>query len=155
LEQDRSVEFRDCLSACSQTHEIVTEDRPFVAVATREGILVNQHLGEATHFQVWGETPEGYKLVGTRRAPESGAGISRWLSLAQTLQDCRSVLVSGIGETPRQILEENDILPVEMNGFIETGLDAIYRGKDVAGLKGRRSGCGTATGCSGQGGGCG
>jgi nitrogen fixation protein NifB len=155
LDKDQSAEFRGCLSACSRTQEIVVEDRPFVAVATLEGVLVNQHLGEATHFHVWGEAPEGYKLIDTRPAPEPGAGVHRWLALAETLRDCRAILVSGIGETPRKILEENEILPVQMNGFIQTGLDAIYQGKDVTTLKGRRGGCEKAAGCSGQGGGCG
>ncbi len=155
LDKDQSDEFRGCLSECSHTKEIVVENRPFVAVATLEGVLVNQHLGEATHFHVWGETSDGYKLIETRPAPQPGAGIHRWLALAETLRDCRAVLVSGIGETPRQILEENEVLPVEMNGFIQTGLDAIYQGKEVTTLKGRRGGCAKAAGCSGQGGGCG
>ena len=157
LDQDQSNEFRGCLSECSHTKEIVIEDKPYVAVATLEGVLVNQHLGEASQFHVWGETSEGYKLVDTRPAPAPGAGVNRWLALAEALKDCRAVLVSGIGETPRQVLEENDILPVEMSGFIQTGLDAIFQGQDVTVLKGRRSGagCAKAAGCSGQGDGCG
>jgi nitrogen fixation protein NifB len=158
LDDDRSDEFRGCLSECSHTREIVVDNRPFVAVATLEGVLVNQHLGEATLFHVWGEAANGYTIVDTRPAPDPGSGINRWLALAETLKDCRAVLVSGIGETPRQILEENDILPVEMSGFIQTGLDAVYQGKDVTVLKGRRSGgggCSKAAGCSGQGDGCG
>ena len=30
------------------------EDRPFVAVATMEGVLVNQHLGEAERLAIYG-----------------------------------------------------------------------------------------------------
>lgn len=157
LDDDKTEEFRGCLSECSRTKEIVIEDKPYVAVATLEGLLVNQHLGEASYFHIWGETADGYKLVDTRPAPNPGAGIDRWLALAEALKDCRAVLVSGIGETPRQVLEENDILPVEMSGFIQAGLDAIYQGKDVSILKGRRTGggCSKAVGCSGQGDGCG
>jgi nitrogen fixation protein NifB len=70
------------------------------------------------------------------------------------LKDCRAVLVSGIGETPRAILMESGIFPVEMEGFITMGLEAIYQQCDVTRLKTRRLGCGKAGGCSGQGSGC-
>ena len=155
LEDDRSSEFRGCLSDCSQTHSISTDGKPYVAVATWEGVLVNQHLGEAERFQIWGPSEDGYAVVEERRAPEKGSGVNRWYALAEILKDCRAILVSGIGETPSQVLTECEILPVQMNGFIQTGLEAIYGGGDTAVLKGRRDGCGKATGCSGSGGGCG
>jgi nitrogen fixation protein NifB len=158
LDQDRSAEFRQCLSECSETHVIETDGKPFVAVATLEGILVNQHLGEADRFQIWGQSSEGgYQFVEERPAPGRGSGIHRWLNLSETLKDCRAVLVSGVGETPRQVLTENHILPVEMSGFIQMGLDAIYRNYDTTGLKGRRGGdgCSREAGCSGGGDGCG
>jgi len=155
LEDDRSSEFRGCLSECSQTQSISTEGKPYVAVATWEGVLVNQHLGEAERFQIWGHSQDGYALVEERKAPEKGSGVNRWYALAEILKDCRAILVSGIGETPAQVLTECEILPVQMNGFIQTGLDAIYGGGNTAVLKGRRDGCGKAAGCSGSGGGCG
>jgi len=155
LDDDRSEEFRSCLSECSRTLTLETDGRPYVAVATLEGMLVNQHLGEAHRFQIWAHDEEGYQLVDERPAPEPGAGIARWLALADTLKDCRALLVSALGETPRQILMENQVVPVEMSGFIQLGLDAIYQGRDMSVLKGRRLGCGKGAGCSGDGGGCG
>jgi nitrogen fixation protein NifB len=155
LEDDRSSEFRGCLSECSQTRAISTDGKPYVAVATWEGVLVNQHLGEAERFQIWGLSEDGYAVLEERKAPGKGSGVDRWYALAEILKDCRAILVSGIGETPSQVLTECEILPVQMNGFIQTGLDAIYSGGDTAVLKGRRDGCGKAAGCSGSGGGCG
>ncbi|MGB6064695.1 MAG: radical SAM protein [Desulfomonilaceae bacterium] len=155
LDEDRSPEFRGCLSECSNTHPIHTDGKPYVAVATMEGVLVNMHLGEAQRFQIWEPSEEGYSLVEERRAPEPGTGVNRWYALAEILHDCRAILVSGIGETPEQALTECEILPVQMSGFIQAGLDAIYEGGDTALLKGRRNGCGKAAGCSGSGGGCG
>jgi len=142
------------LAECSQTHEIETEGKPFVAVATVEGILVNQHLGEADSLQIWGPSNGSFQFIEARRTPERGSGIQRWLKLAEVLADCRAILISGIGETPRQVLEENHILPVEMSGFIQMGLEAVYGNGDVERLKGRAGGCGKG-GCSGEGGGCG
>ena len=155
LDDDRSSAFRSCLSECSHTYEIRDAGKPYVAVATLEGVLVNQHLGEADRFQIWGPSQGGYVLVEERRAPERGTGISRWYALAEVLSDCRAVLVSGIGETPAQVLTEHRIMPVEMSGFIQAALRAVYGGEDTAVFKGRRQPCGKAAGCPGTGLGCG
>jgi len=155
LDDDRWSEFRKCLSDCSQTYSIHSEGKPYVAVATMEGMLVNLHLGEAGRFQIWGPSEGGYFLIEERTAPERGSGIDRWYALAEILSDCRAVLVSGIGETPRQALEENHILPVEMSGFIQIGLEAIYSGRNPNMLKGRRNGCAKGAGCTGNASGCG
>jgi nitrogen fixation protein NifB len=157
LDDDRIAEFRGCLSECSRTVTLHTEGKPYVAVATMEGLLVNQHLGEADRFQIWQQSDTGYEFVEERKAPKRGSGVNRWYDLAEVLKDCQAVLVSGIGETPYQVLTENAILPVEMSGFIQAGLEAIYRGGDTTLLKGRRkgAGCAKAAGCSGGGDGCG
>jgi nitrogen fixation protein NifB len=155
LEQDRSLEFRECLSACSQTIPVPASGKPFVAVATMEGILVNQHLGEAHRFQVWGQSSGEYQFIEERKAPERGAGVQRWYELAELLHDCRAVMVSGIGEIPAQVLRESGIVPIEMTGFIQMGLDAVFQGENPTLLKGRRQGCSKGMGCSGSGEGCG
>jgi nitrogen fixation protein NifB len=62
--------------------------------------------------------------------------------------------VSGVGETPKAILTESGTLPLEMTGFIEMGLKAVYNGGAVSFFKARRGGL--AKGCAGKGmgGGC-
>jgi nitrogen fixation protein NifB len=155
LDEDRSEEFRGCLSQCASALSLRTDGRPYVAVATLEGMLVNQHLGEAYRFQIWARGEDGYHLIEERPAPEPGAGAARWFALADTLKDCRAILVAALGETPRQILKESHVVPVEMNGFIQMGLDAVYEGRDLSVLRGRRLGCGKGAACSGDGGGCG
>lgn len=153
LEKDRTDEFRGCLSACSAMPAANPEEKPYVAVATIEGILVNQHLGEAESFEIWQKEGDGFRYVESRPAPAPGSGPKRWSKLAETLKDCRAVLVSAIGETPRQLLTEYGILPVETDGFIEVGLKAIYNGEDLSRLKGRRQSIGKGGCCSGGGGG--
>ncbi len=153
LDDDRSSEFRGCLSACSTLPLFPGQDRPYVAVASREGVLVNLHLGEAVSFQIWRQGKDGFDMIENRPAPRPGAGPKRWRSLAGMLKDCRAVLVSGIGETPRAILEESGIKTIEMNGFIEMGLSAVFGCGEISALKGRRVSC-TQGGCSGSGGGC-
>ena len=156
LDDERTSEFRECLSDCSQTYPIRSEGKPYVAVANdgRDACQSASRRGK-TFSNMGGPSESGYSLVEEREAPEKGTGVNRWYALAEILSDCRAVLVSGVGETPRQALEENHILPVEMSGFIQVGLEAIYNGRNSAALKGRRNGCAKGAGCSGSGGGCG
>ncbi|MFH7320230.1 nitrogenase cofactor biosynthesis protein NifB [Desulfurivibrio sp. D14AmB] len=155
LDQDRTEQFRGCLSACATLPPPAPADRPYVAVASMEGILVNQHLGEAEHFQIFARQDGQYRLLEQRPAPPRGGGVRRWISLARILNDCRAVLVSGAGETPREILREAGLRTVEMNGFINEGLKAIYEGGNPALYKTRKVKSCSAGGCQGSGAGCG
>lgn len=163
LENDLSGgELGGCMKACSETKIPEEDARPYVAVATLEGMLVNLHLGEAESFQIWGKKKDGsgFEVIEDRPAPDNGGGPKRWLSLAEALKDCRAVLVAGIGDTPREILTQEGVRPVEMTGFIEEGLAAIYDGRamNLDLLRGRKAksggGCKRNAGCTGSGEGC-
>jgi nitrogen fixation protein NifB len=151
---DRSREMAPSLIAHAQRCPPSDGTRPYIAVATREGMLVNQHLGEAAFFQVWGRSPAGYVLIETRQALPSGGGGRRWLALAEILKDCRAVLVSGVGDAPRAILEESGVPPVVMEGLVRQGLAAVYEGIDPAAFGKRRQGA-CRRSCAGGGEGCG
>jgi nitrogen fixation protein NifB len=151
--QDRSRELAPTLKACSQMVLGLNETRPFVAVATREGMLVNQHLGEATRFQIWSQEGEGFRTVDERPAPPAGNGPKRWEALAQTLKDCRAVLVSAAGETPRMLMEEHGVPVHDCSGFIEAALAVVYGAGDLSALRGRKRGIGGSC-CSGGGKSC-
>jgi nitrogen fixation protein NifB len=130
------------------------KDRPYVAVASREGMLVNQHVGEAASFHIFAEENMSYIPVATREAPDSGSGIKRWLDLADLLHDCRALLTTGVGAAPRRVLTGSGLEVIEMEGLIEEGLSAIYGGTPVpASLRRKFNGCGVE--CGGGGGGCG
>ena len=58
--------------------KVDTSDRKYVAVATHEGMLVNQHLGEAEQLYIFSEGPNGYQLVEQRSTPATGSGTQRW-----------------------------------------------------------------------------
>ncbi|GAB7024145.1 nitrogenase cofactor biosynthesis protein NifB [Salidesulfovibrio brasiliensis] len=156
LEKDRSGEFADTLDMCSRLlPSCEDEDRPNVAVASREGMLVNMHLGEARSFQIWGPAPDGgFHKIEDRPAPPMGGGPKRWESLASTLKDCRAVLAAAMGDTPKQLLEENGLPAHAVTGFVTDNLAALYRTGDLSAFAARRGG-GCGTGCSGGGGGCG
>lgn len=153
LDEDRTDAMRGCLADCA-TGASRNAGKPYVAVATIEGILVNLHLGETAKLQIWSKTGDGFRLVEERFAPEPGGGINRWKELAETLRDCRAVLIGGIGDNPRRVLLEHGIEPVVMNGFINMGLEAVYQGRSLSEFKARRNGCAKGCGCGGDGSGC-
>jgi nitrogen fixation protein NifB len=154
LGADRSTEFQGCLARKSGNVPSESQDKPYVAVATLEGILVNQHLGEANKFQIWSASGSDFEMIEMRDAPPPGNGDERWLRLAEILKDCRAVLVSGIGGRPSHFLMRNNIVPIEMSGFITQGLETVYQGGDVAALGKRRKGLAKG-GCCSDGTGCG
>ena len=153
LDDDKTEEFRSCLSACSTLKPLPAHKRPYVAVGTLEGILINQHLGETQSFQIWKADGKRYHKVEDRPAAQAGGGIKRWHQLAKILGDCRAVLVSGIGDTPAEILAKAGVKPVEASGFIEEGVRVIYEGKATERLK-KRNPCADGS-CAGTGTGCG
>jgi len=129
-----------------------TRPRPYVALATREGALINQHLGEATELHIYDlgrDTPE---FVETRTLPEPGTGNARWQALARTIRDCHTILVSGAGDTPKKILGTMGFTIHEVNGMIDLVLMALKKGEPLNHLIARaQTGCGE---CQGTGTGC-
>lgn len=130
-----------------------SKERKFVAVASNEGLLVNQHLGEAESLYIFKETPSGYRLVGERPTPSRGKGMERWKNLVDAIDDCRTLLVSGVGSTPYNAISKSGVEVIEMSGLIDEGLDSIFKGKKIKSVKKRDMfECGSE--CTGTGGGC-
>jgi len=139
--------------------EVDLKTRPCVAVASMEGVLVNQHLGEAERVLVFQQDPannSAYTLKEIRQTPPSGGGDNRWVELAKTLHDCRAFLVMAAGPSPVRTLANEGIRVVEMEGLIEEGLRAIYTNTPIpATMKRQFNGCSKSFGCKGTGTGCG
>ncbi len=131
-----------------------SKGRNRVAVASMEGYLVNQHLGEADQLYIYEWTESGYVPAGTRQTPDSGGGLHRWTDLGEMLTDCHTLLVSGIGNNPLQVLEGMDISVYEVEGMIRDALENIFTGRGLGHMK-KRSATKCGTGCTGSGGGCG
>ena len=112
-----------------------TDDRPYVAVATYEGHLVNMHLGEADTLYIFKQTPNGFHFVEERMTPPTGTGDFRWINLSNTLKDCRAILVAGVGENPTNILKHSGIRVIQMTGLIDEGLDAVFNGTTIKTIK--------------------
>jgi nitrogen fixation protein NifB len=112
-----------------------SNERPFVAVSTYEGMLVNQHLGEAKSLYIFEETKNGYKYIEQRTTPPTGNGKLRWIELSKKLSDCRAILTGGAGESPCQVLQLAGINVIQMTGLIDSGLDAVFKKVPLRTLK--------------------
>ena len=134
----------------------VTPERPYVAVASMEGMLVNQHLGEATSLWIFGIHDGKAGLVECRPTPPPGGGAKRWKEMTEVLADCNTILVSGIGPYPQIALERAGIHVVVMEGLASEGVEAVLSGREIPKILLRTPGrCGIGQQCSGSGTGCG
>jgi nitrogen fixation protein NifB len=145
--------LKNCASRKTKKDE--NSDRPYVAVATLEGVLINQHLGEAYRLQIYGRNDKGeIRMVDDRLTPEPGSGDNRWFSLAETLKDCGALMVSGIGQNPGKILSDSGIEVLEIEGLIKDAVERFFTGENMGHLiKREMTRCKAA--CSGTGAGCG
>lgn len=165
LGENFDVEAASLLQSCAALPLLPQEGRPYVACASREGALINLHLGHAEKFHIFCQDADAYKLIDIRNAPGRGSGANRWQELAGVLKDCRAVIAESAGAAPREALAKYGLRVVTMTGLVAEGLDAIYNKTNVSGLIGPGScSCGKCVektsqspgcGCSGSGGGCG
>jgi nitrogen fixation protein NifB len=113
------------------TSDGVESDVPYVAVATREGVLVNQHLGEATQVSVYDISGEQPVLLEQRRLPPPGGMELRWQAMADILSDCHLILVSGIGEVPKRVLTQRGFEILLVDGLIHDIIHGIKNNENI------------------------
>lgn len=159
LDDQPDMSLMHALRACAsiknepETEMLSSKNGQYVAVATREGVLVNQHLGEAkvlSIFDIGGSTP---LFVGHRVLPEPGGMDLRWHALADIIEDCNAIMVSGIGDTPRKILEQRGIEIFMVNGLIHEVIHAVKNRQNINHLM-KRAVSVCSMECSGSGMGC-
>lgn len=122
------------------------------AVASYEGLLVNQHLGMAESLLIFKVDESGCRLIDRRRTPPRGEGARRWKAMADLISDCTVLLANSVGETPAGVLSEYGLTIYEVEGLIEDALVSIYEGKELHMPHRRRTGCKRAeTGQQGDG----
>jgi nitrogen fixation protein NifB len=107
-----------------------TRENMRVAVASYEGILVNQHLGMAASLIIFEVNREGFRQVERRTTPKPG-NPERWQTLAALLADCQALLVSNLGKTPQDILSGCGLKVYQVDGMIEDALRDLYDGLEL------------------------
>jgi nitrogen fixation protein NifB len=132
LGQENGCAVNEKLQECAQLPEILGETRPYVAVASLEGVLVNQKLGKAEELLIYGRRDGGeIYFVEARKTPEPGGGMQRWEDLGELLSDCRALMVAGIGDNPRRVLSKKKIDILELDGMIEEAAEAVFEGHSM------------------------
>jgi nitrogen fixation protein NifB len=140
------------MTLSSELKLISTPERPYVAVASRDGLFVNQHLGEATQVRIYKPSEKRSTLVDIRSIASEAGGAARWLSMIDKLKDCCGILVSGAGATPRKIFAHQGITVAIVEGVIEEALGATAKGSDLMFMVKPKFVCGSS--CSGEADGC-
>lgn len=92
-------------------------EKILVAVATKGGGVVNQHFGHAKEFQIFEVDGVEAKFVSHRKIDhycQGGYGEEATLnSIINIIQDCKAVLVSKVGDYPKDLLRNAGVEPVE------------------------------------------
>jgi nitrogen fixation protein NifB len=129
--------------------------RSYVAVASADGIHVDQHLGMARKLQIWRQDEAGFALVGVRDMPLAQGG-DRWKLLRSAIGDCRALLVSGIGPWPRAEIAAGGTAVLVVDGTIESGLRRVYSAEErrIEAAAPPNTDCACDSGCSGDRTGC-
>lgn len=132
-----------------------TAERPYLAVASREGLFVNCHLGEATQLWIFSLVDGAVTLIDRRSTPVPGSGDARWEELAASLGDCFAVLASGCGPSPQRILGMQGITVFAAECLISDAAVPLFNGDPLPRILEKHAGaCGAGTGCTGTGTGC-
>ena len=129
LTEDRSQEFT--------MDKVAAMEAPvLIAVASRDGRLVDQHFGHAQTFHLYELDESGARPVGRREVPAYCAGpadcddedgrVERTLA---ALSGCAAVLCARIGREPRQCLEAAGIRPITDQAWqlLDEALAAVGR----------------------------
>lgn len=100
-----------------------------IAVASKDGLQINQHFGHAERFLIYEVTDNAVKIVGEKAVdkycsfdPEHPLRMHVLRGIAEALAGCRAVVTAQMGEHPRAELERLGIEPFMITGDIEKTL---------------------------------
>ncbi|MBR1931021.1 MAG: hypothetical protein IJ833_06060 [Lachnospiraceae bacterium] len=98
-----------------------------VAVASSDGIIVNQHFGRADTFYIYELSEGSHRLLEMRKGrplwPGGEHDEGDLAEAVELLADCDKVFVLQIGRGAETALLEKEVEPVETRGFIDEVLE--------------------------------
>ncbi len=116
-------------------------DRYRIAVASSDGINVNEHYGRARNFYIFDVVEnESYSEAGVKELiPACNGGVHDSEHLKRSagyFADCRYVIASRIGPGAMAALEDVGVEGYEFAGDIDEAIDRLVRYKQVQALFG-------------------
>lgn len=102
-----------------------------VAVASSDGIVVNQHFGRADTFHIYEMEESGSStlLESRQMTPVCEGGDHDEKQLRDnidSLKDCKYVLVSRIGAGAATVMEQSGIVPMELPDMIDEAIHKVH-----------------------------
>lgn len=138
LDQDRSQEFVNfggCGSGCGPQGQaaapnVLFRDPNMVAVATSDGVSVDRGFGNASAFRIYRRVDDGWEFVREvsvdTGVPASGSGHREHIaSVAASLGECSTVVVTEIGHMPSRLLGEMGVSVVETDVPVDEALASL------------------------------
>ncbi len=110
-----------------------------IAVATSDGIVVNQHFGRADAFRIYDVNEDNTVHFAEERkvVPVCQAGThedTKMRENCRSLSDCKYVLASRIGQGAINALEHQGVSPMELPGVIEESIKRLIAYDEVQAL---------------------
>lgn len=105
-----------------------------IALASRDGVRVNEHFGRASFFRIYELSDEGYTFIESRDAvaacqharTHSKTDFDRVIDL---ISDCDALLVEKIGEGAAAYLISKGVRVFEVSGSIDGVLGKLIEDK--------------------------
>ncbi len=106
-----------------------------IAVASRDGLRIDQHFGQAESFRIYDVTPAGQDLVEERALAAHARGEENPReTIRRMLADCPVLLVARIGPAPQEMLAGAGIAASDLHAgrAIADALAQIFADKTAA-----------------------
>lgn len=113
-----------------------------VAVASKEGVAVDEHFGHAKHFSIYNVGEAGCSLIEKREVDHyclGGHGDRSALEkILDTIEDCDAVFVARVGDGPAEKLRKRGVEPVadypweEVEPALTAWFSSLVAGEGVA-----------------------
>lgn len=112
-----------------------------IAIASSDGVTVNEHFGRAPEFLIYRLHNNGYEYVETRQNNPVCSGHehddNQLFKAAESLADCGGVVVAQIGAGAIDALLMYRIMAFTLPGTIEKAIEALLKAKRFNYLKNR------------------
>lgn len=103
-----------------------------IAVASKDGRVINQHFGHAERFLTYEANEHGIRFLEERFVEKYCSGVeghlydgNKFEKVYAVIKDCGILLVSRIGATPERELEKRGIKTFMLCDWIEEGIKTV------------------------------
>lgn len=141
LDHDQSIEFNACHKEEKKEEPFVNENsqqKLQVAVATKSGMIVDQHFGQVTELYVYEYLNGNAKFIEKRKIDQYCKGVEECeekedkISLIiHTIADCDAVIAMRIGDSPRTKLNEKGIKVFTTYDKIEDSVKKVAKELEI------------------------